>query len=84
MRTKSRTPKMKQPKPLKIIHPTPLITALESSSRKQQGTPVASGMHASNKRQRDSTLNKSSSTSAKKEKIVVPINAEELSKEMVV
>ena len=80
MRTKSRTPKMKQPKLLKIIHPTPLITAPESSSREQQGTPIASRMYASKKRKKDSTVKKSSSTSSKRAKIVVPVSVEELSK----
>ena len=72
---------MKQPKPLNIIHPTPLITAPESSSREQQRTPVASGVHESIKRKRDSIVKKSSS---KRAKVVVPVSAEELSKEMIV
>ena len=41
-------------------------------------------MHASNKRKRNSTSRKSSSNSAKKAKVTVHLNAEELSKEMIV
>ena len=82
MKTKNCTPKMKQPKPLKIVHPSSLLTAQGSSSREQQDTPVTSDTHASFKRKRSSTSKKPSSSSVKKAKITVHLNAEELSKEM--
>ena len=54
---------MTQPKPLKVVHPSPQIAAPEPSSREQTGTPVASKMHVGNKRPGDSTMNKSLSSS---------------------
>ena len=73
---------MTQPKPLKVVHPSPQIAAPEPSSREQPGTPVASKMHVGNKRPSDSTINKSLSTSAKRAKVAVLNSAEELFKEM--
>ena len=64
-----------------MVHPSSQIAAPEPSSE-QPGTPVASKMHAGNKRSSDSAMNKSLSTSAKKAKLNIPTNAKELSKEM--
>ena len=73
---------MKQHKPLTVVHPTLLLTTQESSSKEQQDTPGGSKRQSRNKRKRPSTLKKSSS--AKKAKVDVHLNTEEVSKEMMV
>ena len=80
----NRTPKITQPKPLKVVHPSQQIAAPEPSSQEQPGTPSVSRMHVGSKRPIDSTMNKSLSKSAKRAKIVVPNSLEEILKEMTV
>ncbi|XP_057540621.1 uncharacterized protein LOC130818467 [Amaranthus tricolor] len=79
----NRTPKITQPKPLKVVHPSQQIAAPEPSSQEQPGTPSVSRMHVGSKRPIDSTMNKSLSKSAKRAKIAVPNSAEEISKKMI-
>ena len=51
----NKTPKSTQPKPLKVVHPSPLITAAPPTSKEPQSsdTPSLSTMHAGNKRPND-------------------------------
>ena len=80
----NKTPKITQPKSLKVVHPSPKIATPELSSQEQPGTPSVSRMHVGSKRSIDSTMNKSLSKSAKRAKIVVPNSLEEILKEMTV
>ena len=76
------TPKTTQPKPLKIVHPSPQITVAPSSSKEYSGTPSASTMHVGNKRPLDTPTHKSLSKSANRAKKSDPNSAEEISKEI--
>ena len=67
-----------------MVHPSPQIAAHPSSSQEQSGTPSASTMHVSSKRPIDTTVDKSLSKSAKREKNADPNSVEEVSKEMTV
>ena len=80
----NKTPKITQPKPLKVFHPSPLIAAPPSTSQEQSGTPSASKMHVNSKRPIDTTVDKSLSKSAKRAKNADPKSAEEVSKELTV
>ena len=79
-----RTPKSSQPKPLKVVNPSPLITAPPSTSKEPQNsnTPSLSMMHAGTKRPNDTPKGNSSSKPTKRAKQVDPNSAEEISKEM--
>ena len=77
-------PKSAQPKPLKIVHPSPLITAPPSSPKepKNSDTPSTSTMHARTKHHNTTPKGDSSSRPTKRLKQVDPDSAEEISKEM--
>ena len=78
-----RTPKFSQPKPLKVIHPSPLITAPPSTSKEPHSdTPSLSTMHAGTKRLNDTPKGNSSSKPTKRIKQVDHNSAEEISKEI--
>ena len=46
----NKTPKTTQPKSLKVVHPSPQITAAPSPLQEQSGTPSASTMHVGDRR----------------------------------
>ena len=79
-----RTPKSSQPKPLNVVHPSPLITAAPSNSKEPQNsdTPSQSMMHAGTKRPNDTLKGNSLSKPTKRAKQVDPNSVEEISKEM--
>ena len=79
-------PKFAQPKPLKIVHPSPLITGPLSSPKEPKNfdIPITSKMHAGTKRQNTTPKGESSSRPTKRIKQVDPNSAEEISKEMLV
>ena len=79
-----RTAKSSQPKPLNVVHPSPLITAPPSTSKEPQNsdTPSLSTMHAGTKWPNDTPKGNSSSKPTKRAKQVDPNSVEEISKEM--
>ena len=78
----NKTPKTTQPKPLKVVHPSPQNVVAPSLSKEHSGTPSASTMHVRNKQANDTQPEKSLSRSAKRTKQRDPNSAEEISKEM--
>ena len=85
-RKNKRTPKSSQPKPITVIHPSPLITGPPSTTNDPQNSdaPRPSKMHAGTKRPNTNPKSESSSKTAKRLKQADPNSAEEIAKEMTV
>ena len=76
--------KVTDPKPLIVVHPSPLITAPPSSSSEPKNSDPSSlsTMHAGTKRQNTTPKGGSSPRPLKKTQNVDPNNPEEIAKEM--